>query len=107
MPARENSSSPTISWSIFRLPPRMMPMMRRALLAELGRKILLENLREAVDGAQRRSQIMRNGIGEGLQVLIGGREFLGSLPLALLQFRVFAAQSLHIQRARDDRQDRR
>ena len=82
-----------------------MPMMRRALLAELLREILLENLREAVDGAQRRAQVVRDRVGKGLQVLIGGREFLGSPLFALLQFRVFAAQALHIQRARDDRQD--
>ena len=45
-----------------------------ALCVQLVRIILQQDIREAVDCAQRRTKIVRHGIGKGLQFLVGSRQ---------------------------------
>ena len=44
---------------------------------ERGGVILLENLHEAGDGAQRRAQVVRHRIAERLELAVGGAQFRG------------------------------
>ena len=52
-----------------------------------GAGVLLQHLHEAQDMAQRRAQIMRDGITERFQFLVGGLQLRRAFGDALLQFR--------------------
>jgi len=60
------------------------------ILAQRLTEILGQHLGKAVYGSKGCPQVMRNGIGEGLQRLIGRREFLGAFLFALMKFSVLA-----------------
>src|SRR4051812_37215509 len=49
---------------------------------------LLEQLRKATDVAERRSEVVGDGVGEGLQLLVGFFELRGALPDSLLELLV-------------------
>jgi hypothetical protein len=55
---------------------------------------LLEQAREAVDGAQRRTQVVRHRVGERLQLAVGRVERLGALDHLALQLHVELLQPL-------------
>ncbi len=72
--------------------------------AQLSGEVALQAQREILHEQQRRAQVVRDGIGEGFQILVGHREFLGALRLEYLQRGVLVAQALQVERARDHRQ---
>ena len=60
------------------------------LALQLAAEILLKRLAEADHGAKRRAQVMRNGVGETVQFLVGGGEYGGAFDHALFQVGVDA-----------------
>jgi len=56
----------------------------RILRLDCGR--FLEQLDKTMNVPQRRAQIMRNGIGERLEFLVGHFQQFGALPQLLVQF---------------------
>src|SRR5581483_109966 len=55
---------------------------------EMRRVILLQDAREAINRTERRAQVMRDGIGKRLQLLVGGSELQGPQSDALFEFLV-------------------
>src|SRR2546422_4622129 len=58
------------------------------LLRHILREVLQERLAEAVDGTQRRAQVVRHGVAERLELSVRILELRGSLLHALFQLRV-------------------
>ena len=59
-----------------------------AVVAERGGVVLEQHLAESVDGAQRTAQVVRDGVGERLELAVGGLELGGPLAHAPLEVRV-------------------
>ena len=66
----------------------------------------VEHAREAADVAERRAQVVRHGVGEGLELLVGRVELGGASPDALLELGVEATDLLLRPHARGDVADR-
>ena len=74
-PIRENASRSSISWPMrLRVHLDALEVTPRVGI-ELGAVILVENLHEAGDGAQRRAQVVRHRIAERLELPVGGEQF--------------------------------
>src|SRR5438477_12675846 len=52
-----------------------LEIVQAAFVESLARIIFEQGFAEAVDRSQRRAEIVRNRVGEGLQLLVGGIEF--------------------------------
>src|SRR5438552_9025777 len=84
-----------------------------ARLAETVGAILRQRPAEALDAAQRRAQIVRDGVGERLELLVGDPELGGALGDALLELVAGAPQRAlllaylleHLVEGRDQRSD--
>jgi len=66
---------------------------RAALIVEAVAVVVEQDLAEAVEGAQRRAQVVRDRVGERLQLFVGGVELGGACPDALLQLQVEQRES--------------
>ena len=58
----------------------------QAFGVELCRVVFFQHAPEAVDGSQRRAQVVRHAVGKGFEFPIGGFEFRRALPDANFHF---------------------
>ena len=88
---REKASRSSIKWPILRVLAVMTSSRRRASSSSLGGVFLVQDAREAVDGPQRRPQVVGDRVAERLQLLVGCLQLGGALQYPLFEFFVQTA----------------
>ena len=85
-PSREKRSRSSISRPICRALSQITSSTRRLSLVQRVGVVLGEDVRVAVDGAERRPQVVRHRVGERPERLVGGFELLRALAQPLFVF---------------------